>query len=918
MLGAVLDGRYALVERIGAGGMGEVWRARDERLARDVAVKTLSLPSVADGAVRERLLAMFVREARAAAALDSSYIVPVFDHGNAGDVPYLVMPLLSGRTVRDVLADEGPLPPRRVADIAGQVCRALDSAHRAGVIHRDIKPANVMLTTEGTAKVLDFGIAKFVGAASGSLYLTGTADSPVGTLPYMAPERFTRDGDASPTDIYSLGCMVYELLTGTPPFDATSAAVLMHHHVYETAPRPSQRLPQLDPRWDDLLGAMLGKAPDLRPTAEEARGVFEGLAVGAGPPAVASVSPVLPGPPASVASSMGASGGSTRVTPAPVPPSREPEAPPLPPAPPMAVPPSRRRWWASGIAVVIIAALIATLTVLDPFGADSGAGEGGGKGVSGDTPRGTDEKPAAVASMAKTGTFTVGNASDSQGPARPVTHAQKGGVVTLLEGSSSFLSVKDVEFGDLESPTFGLAYRTLTGFKTEPDGSTKLVGDLAEDPGRTSPDGRTWTFKLKAGLKYSNGATVRAVDFRRSLALALKVDGEGRQSLLNALIEPGSDGAYEPSTIEAPDDRTLVVRLTRPCPDFNVLMSQPALAPIPFAGEAEPPATGPYEVSERSDEGATLTRNRQWRADTDPLRTAYPDRFEVEGDVEPAEAVSRIESAGGEEAILAPGLSLSDSELAASGAETRPAAVVPAGHVEGFIINTARVRSLAVRRAIATALPARDVLRASGDSGTVIHHLMPPALKGSRDFDHYEAGANGDPARARAILDEAGESGFHLTIGGDAMGPAEEAAKAGLEKAGFRVTLKEVAHQDFWPSPHEGDFDVFRMPIGGYGLPVASISFYDLFDGRRGPPFHMNMAQLRSRAVNMAIDAAISADTIDEAAELWAIVDREVMRQAAFIPTHVPTENYLSSPALRGLQADLTGLSPLNAYMGRG
>ncbi|MFF5715589.1 hypothetical protein [Streptomyces buecherae] len=111
---------------------------------------------------------------------------------------------------------------------------------------------------------------------------------------------------------------------------------------------------------------------------------------------------------------------------------------------------------------------------------------------------------------------------------------------------------------------------------------------------------------------------------------------------------------------------------------------------------------------------------------------------------------------------------------------------------------------------------------------------------------------------------------------------------------------------------------MFAMPVGGYYLPVASAGFHHLFDGRRGPPFVMNTAQLQSRAVDMAIDAAISAETIDEAAELWATVDREVMRQAAFIPTHVPTENYLSSPALRGLQAHLAGLSPLNAYIARG
>ena len=277
MRGTVLDGRYTLTERIGAGGMGVVWRADDGRLDRQVAVKLLSLPPGTAGAERERLLAMFGREARAAAALDSSYIVPVFDHGADGEVPYLVMPLLSGRTVRELL-DGGPLPPERVAELAAQVCRALATAHRAGIVHRDIKPANLMLTDEGMVKVLDFGIAKFLDATTGGR-VTVTTDSPVGTLPYMAPERFTRGADDGRTDVYALGCTVYEMLTGAPPFDSTSAPALMHCHVYETPEKPSVRRPGLAPEWDELVGRMLAKPVEERPTAEEARALFERLAL---------------------------------------------------------------------------------------------------------------------------------------------------------------------------------------------------------------------------------------------------------------------------------------------------------------------------------------------------------------------------------------------------------------------------------------------------------------------------------------------------------------------------------------------------------------------------------------------------------------------------------------------------------------
>lgn len=1031
MLGAVLDGRYTLIGRIGAGGMGEVWRARDERLARDVAVKLLTLPTSASGPQRERLLAMFLREARAAASLDSSYIVPVFDHGRADDAPYLVMPLLAGRTVRELLAAEGLPPPRRTADIAGQICRALAFAHRAGIIHRDIKPANVMLTTEGTVKVLDFGIAKFIGAATDGGYLTGTSDSPVGTLQYMAPERFTRRGDDRPADVYSLGCMVYEMLTGAPPFDGVSAVALMHDHVYEPAPPLSQRRPDIGAQWDGLVAHMLAKPPEFRPTAEEACRAFEtltepsvppepapgtsparpllppplfsaprtaphsasrstppstvpsvapapepGASAAAEPPVVDPEHPSPPAPPGGAGAGDVVGGGAGTGTggvaeagagtwgqppmptsPVPAPPVAAPTVPasfaptPSMPAPaaaapasarppaaapaepvgapvatPLAAPviaaapaagePPRRRWWFGAVAVTAVAALIAALMVLDPFGDDSGTGGGGaGQGVPAD--RKSRQKPAPVADVAQTSSFTVGNATDSQGPARPVTDARRGGVVRVVEKGEPFSSTERREFGNLESPTLSLVYRTLTGFKTEPDGRTKLVGDLAEDPGRVSNGGRTWTFHLKKGVEYGNRTPVRSVDFKNSLTQAVHVERKGRESIINAVLDADANGVYKPSSIETPDDRTLIVHLARPCPDFNVLMSHLALAPLPEGeGSRDGLATGPYEVARGSD-GVSLVRNSAWSAHTDPLRTAYPDRFEVEEEVSDENVRLRIRNSGSSAAVVAPDTSFAKGEFPEDSDGTTEVRTVLGGHVESYTINTERVNDLSVRAAIAAALPVQDVLEASGESGVVTHHLMPPDLMGSRDFDLHEAGQNGNPEKARVILEKANKVGFRLTLGGNGFEASDEAVKVGLEKAGFKVSLKDVEFQDFWPFPQDGDFDMFRMPVGGYGLPVASASFYEVFDGRRGPPFYMNMAQLQSDSVNEAIDAAMGVDSIAEAGKLWSSVDREVMKQAAVIPTYAPVRNYLSSPAAQGVQASPYGLSPLNVYVKR-
>ena len=238
--GMRLTERYRLVEQIGRGGMSEVWRADDEVLDRPVAVKTLASALAADPALR----ATTWQEARSAARLTHPHVTQVYDYGEAqvdgrAPVPYLVMELVDGQNLAERLG-RGPLPWSIAARVAAQVAAALAAAHRLGVVHRDIKPSNVMLTATG-AKVLDFGIAALAGAEPGV-----PAGWLAGTPAYAAPERLHRDGADSACDIYSLGVLLYEALTGSPPTPITTWDEARAAH--ERATRRIRRAQQVCPR----------------------------------------------------------------------------------------------------------------------------------------------------------------------------------------------------------------------------------------------------------------------------------------------------------------------------------------------------------------------------------------------------------------------------------------------------------------------------------------------------------------------------------------------------------------------------------------------------------------------------------------------------------------------------------------------
>ncbi|WP_432844360.1 Stk1 family PASTA domain-containing Ser/Thr kinase [Dactylosporangium sp. CA-092794] len=255
----LLGGRYQVGELLGYGGMAEVHRGRDLRLGRDVAIKTLRTDLARDATFQLR----FRREAQNAASLNHPAIVAVYDTGEergpAGEeLPYIVMEFVNGRTLKEVLAAEGRLMPRRALEITADICAALEFSHRHGIIHRDIKPGNVMLTQTGQVKVMDFGIARAL--ASGATTMTQTS-AVIGTAQYLSPEQARGEPVDARSDVYATGCVLFELLCGHPPFVGDNPVSVAYQHVREDPRPPSASNRDVTPEIDAVVLKALAKNP---------------------------------------------------------------------------------------------------------------------------------------------------------------------------------------------------------------------------------------------------------------------------------------------------------------------------------------------------------------------------------------------------------------------------------------------------------------------------------------------------------------------------------------------------------------------------------------------------------------------------------------------------------------------------------
>src|ERR687883_493950 len=255
LIGRVVDGRYAVEARIARGGMATVYLALDRRLDREVALKVMH-GHLADD---PQFTARFIREARSAARLSHPGVVAVFDQGEDDGLLYLAMEYLQGRTLRMVLGELGVLTPGEALDVVEPALEALAAAHTAGIVHRDVKPENVLLTDDGRVKVADFGLARAASA------LTSTSGVLMGTAAYMAPELIA-DGVADARgDVYAVGVMIFEMVTGRQPFSGDVPLRVAYRHVHEDVPPPSSVVGQLPEPLDILVTTATARDPERRP-----------------------------------------------------------------------------------------------------------------------------------------------------------------------------------------------------------------------------------------------------------------------------------------------------------------------------------------------------------------------------------------------------------------------------------------------------------------------------------------------------------------------------------------------------------------------------------------------------------------------------------------------------------------------------
>lgn len=258
LVGRVLDQRYQVLRRLARGGMATVYEAVDLRLDRGVAVKVMHAALAADD---DEFVARFRREAKSAARLAGPHVVAVTDQGRDGDVVFLVMELVEGRTLRDVLRERGRLSGQQALEVLEPVLAALSAAHRAGVIHRDVKPENVLLGDDGSVKVADFGLARAVDESP----MHATAGILLGTVAYVSPEQVSRRVADARSDVYAAGIVLFEMVTGRPPFDSDNALSVAYQHLHESVPAPSAIRSSVPPVVDDLVLRATATDPDLRP-----------------------------------------------------------------------------------------------------------------------------------------------------------------------------------------------------------------------------------------------------------------------------------------------------------------------------------------------------------------------------------------------------------------------------------------------------------------------------------------------------------------------------------------------------------------------------------------------------------------------------------------------------------------------------
>jgi peptide/nickel transport system substrate-binding protein len=519
----------------------------------------------------------------------------------------------------------------------------------------------------------------------------------------------------------------------------------------------------------------------------------------------------------------------------------------------------------------------------------------------------TTRAVAAAAALALA--VTACNANDKSASSGGSTAAaEQGGTFHVLTTSKE-ISLDPAKSQNLGTSTIHLVLRGLTSWKTSPDKAAEVVPDLATDTGQVSDGGKTWTYKLKSGLKYADGSPIVAADIKygveRSFAPALSGGlGYHKSLLAGAEKYAGPYKGQELASIETPDDTTIVFKLNKPFGDWPWIVSMPAFSPVPKKADTDPAhygekpvASGPYQVkSYAPGSKLELERNPSWDKSTDPARTGLPDSIVfdmgLQGDVINQRLIA---DAGDDKFAATTGTSVPAAlipTVTGNPAVKARVATSPSGALMYLAMNNKRpaLAKPEVRKAIEYAVDKQAVQVAEGGpeyGGEIATTLITPGMDGYNKYDLYQAPPQGDPDKAKSMLAAAGVSNLNLVIAADSDTglPVAQAIQQGLKRAGITVTIKPLAYDPL--------IELTTGPKGDYDLTVSSwLPDFPSAIGNIQPLFASseigNGGYNMSRYSNPTVDAAIAAATGEsdrtKAASLWGALDKQIMADAPLVP----------------------------------
>ncbi|MET7330506.1 ABC transporter substrate-binding protein [Nonomuraea sp. NPDC005650] len=878
-------GSYKVTGFLGEGGQGSVYLGVSPS-GEQVALKLLHARFADD----EQAVRRFRREAEAARRVAEFCTARVLEVGAVNDQPYIVGEYVDGLSLQHQVTKEGPVQGPALMRLAITTATALVAIHSSGVVHRDFKPSNVLLGPDGP-RVIDFGIARALDISQ------SLTTSIVGTPAFMAPEQFL--GEASPaSDVFAwAGTMIFAA-TGRGAFGFGPLPVIMHRILNLDAD-----LNGVPPEIAPLLWACLAKDPRHRPTAEQL--MRDLIRAGTAPP---------PAPPLPVQVPQAGSGGQARPfnggTPQAHGPMPYPVSGPVRPFPPGATTePSRRRGRrralvSIGAAATALATGVAVWLVARTHPEDV-------------TPDPTPTSP----QVAAFGTAVTSVADPS---------AKKGGTLRVV----SPYELESVDPGNMymsDSLNLVRLYgRSLTMFKPVPGGAgTQIVPDLAESLGVPSDGGKTWTYKLRQGMKYQDGTPITSEDVKYAVLRSMDPSRSLGSSHFDLMLDlpsgyqgpSKSSSANTDSAIQTPDDRTIVFRLKRPFATFDDVVQLPETVPVPKAKDTQDTvlASGPYKIQSVSADkkNVVLTRNDQWDAATDPNRDALPDQYEIAYGVTDAE--QRLRAGAAE---FGPTIS-SASDAAAVLAE-------PALRKRADVPVTTSVRMLAInpqvppfdqvdcRKAVVRALNLKNLARAYGAGSAQSRlptSLVPPAVAGGR-WPDPNLKADGDQQAAKQSLAACGKpAGFTTTYVYRDL-PAErqvaEVVQHGLGQIGIEVKLRQVPTLEFHKTYGGNPGNLKKQGIGLIAKSWAPDwpdpeSFLSLIaDSRQITDTYSVNVSVRVKAIDDLMDRARAELDAGKRADLWTEVERKLADEAVLVPLV-----WMSPLLLRGQNAVNVHVSPV-------